>query len=152
MEFLAASGLDPTVSGLKCGAGTSGIDAAGQTGASMDISAINGVPVAGHDGPGSVTDIAIRRLLTLQGAMAPTEIISGISYKGQANTLALPDHQNRIQVTFTPEFGSNAKLTKEVTSLLKPSQWIQLINRISQIPEPSVPTARSASAVRTSIQ
>jgi hypothetical protein len=152
MEFLAASGLNPTISGLKCGAGTSGIDSAGQTGASMDISAINGIPVAGHDGPGSATDIAIRRLLTLQGALAPAEIISGISYKGQSNTLALPDHRNRIQVTYIPQFGTNKKLTKEVTSLLKPKQWIELINHISQIPEPSVPTARSASAVKTSTQ
>jgi hypothetical protein len=152
MEFLAASGLDPTISGLKCGAGTSGIDAAGQTGASMDISAINNISIAGHSGSGSVADITIRRLLTLQGAMSPAEIISAISYKGQANTLALPDHRNRIQVTFTPEFGSNRKLTQEVKSILKPEQWIQLINHISQIPEPSVPTARSAYAVKTSTQ
>ncbi|HET9074334.1 MAG TPA: lytic murein transglycosylase [Solirubrobacteraceae bacterium] len=148
-EFLAASGLDPTVSGLKCGAGTNGIDAAGQTGASMDISAINNIPVSGHTGPGSITDITIRRLLTLQGAMAPADIISAISYKGQANTLALPDHTNRIQVTFTPQFGANPKLAREVKSILRPNQWIQLIAHISQIPEPSVPTARSAYAVKT---
>ena len=152
MEFLAASGLDPTISGLKCGAGTSGIDSAGQTGASMDITAINNVKVAGHHGSGSVTDIAIRRLLTLQGAMAPAEIISSLSYKGQANTLSLPDHTNRIQVTYTPQFGSNRKLTREVKSILKPDQWIQLISHISQIPEPSVPTARSAYAVKTKTQ
>ena len=31
---------------------------------------------------------------------------STMSYKGQTNTLSLPDHDNRIQVTFTPLFGT----------------------------------------------
>ena len=34
-----------------------------------------------------------------------------MTYKGQTNTLALPDHKNRIQVTFTPDFGTNKKLS-----------------------------------------
>ena len=34
--------------------------------------------------------------------MKPDQIISTISYKGQTNTLALPDHNNRIQITYTP--------------------------------------------------
>ena len=49
---------------------------AGGTGSSMDISKINGIPIEGHQGPGSITDMAIRRLLTLQGAMQPDEIVS----------------------------------------------------------------------------
>ncbi|HEY5188739.1 MAG TPA: peptidoglycan DD-metalloendopeptidase family protein, partial [Solirubrobacteraceae bacterium] len=153
IEFLSASGLDPYVSGLECGhslSGTTGTDAAGATGASLDISKINHIPVLSHQGPGSITDITIRRLLTLQGSMRPDQIISTIGYKGQSNTLALPDHKNRIQVTFTPEFGTNKKLSKQVKSLLQPGQWVQLINRISQIPEPVVPIAPSKYALRTS--
>ena len=152
IEFLSASGLDPDVSGLECGhsvTGASGIDAAGATGASVDITKINNIPVLGHQGPGSVTDIAIRRLLTLQGAMRPNQIISDISYKGQPSTLALPDHKNRIQITFTPDFGTNNKLAKQLKSILQPGQWIQLINRISQIPEPVVPIAPSKYAIQT---
>ncbi|MGB9183608.1 MAG: lytic murein transglycosylase [Solirubrobacteraceae bacterium] len=152
IEFLSASGLDPYVSGLQCGhslSGTTGTDAAGATGASVDISRINNIPVLGHQGAGSITDIAIRRLLTLQGSMRPDQIISTIGYKGQSNTLALPDHKNRIQVTFTPAFGTNNKLSKQVRSLLQPGQWVQLINRISQIPEPVVPIAPSKYALRT---
>jgi Transglycosylase SLT domain/Peptidase family M23 len=151
IEFLTASGLDPTVTGLECGhslTGRSGTDAAGATGASVDISKINNVPVQGHQGTGSVTDMAIRRLLTLQGLMKPNQIISTMSYKGQPNTLALPDHANRIQITYTPEFGTNKKLSNEIRSILQPGQWIQLINRISQIPEPVVPIAPSRYAVR----
>ena len=62
IEFLSASGLDPDVSGLECGhsaSGASGTDAAGATGANLDISKINGIPVLGHQGPGSITDITI---------------------------------------------------------------------------------------------
>ncbi len=152
IEFLSASGLDPDVSGLECGHslnGATGTDAAGATGASVDITKINGIPVLGHQQPGSVTDMTIRRLLTLQGSMRPNQIISDISYKAQPNTLALPDHRNRIQITFTPDFGTNNKLTKQLKSILAPGQWIQLINRISQIPEPVVPIAPSKYAIQT---
>ena len=152
IEFLSASGLDPDVSGLECGhslSGATGTDAAGATGASVDITKINGIPVLGHQQPGSVTDMTIRRLLTLQGSMRPNQIISDISYKAQPNTLALPDHKNRIQITFTPDFGTNNKLTKQLKSILQPGQWIQLINRISQIPEPVVPIAPSKYAIQT---
>jgi len=152
IEFLSASGLDPYVSGLECGhslSGSTGTDAAGATGSSVDISKINNIPVLGHQGPGSITDVAVRRLLTLQGSMRPDEIISTIAYKGQSNTLALPDHKNRLQVTFTPDYGTNKKLSAQVKSLLQPGQWVQLINRISQIPEPVVPIAPSKYAIRT---
>ncbi len=151
IEFLSASSLDPTVSGLDCGhtaSGSTGVDAAGATGSSMDISAINDIPIQGHQGAGSVTDLTIRRLLTLQAAMKPDEIVSLMSYKGQSNTLALPDHTNRIQISFTPLYGSNKKLSSEIASILKPSQWVQLINRLNQIPEPVVPIAPSQYAIK----
>ena len=102
IEFLSASGLKPDVSGLKCGHtanGSDGVDDAGTTGESVDISAINGIPILGHQGPGSITDVTIRRLLTLQGAMQPDEIVSLMSYKNQPTTLSLPDHANRIQIS-----------------------------------------------------
>jgi hypothetical protein len=150
IEFLSASGLDPTISGLACDAGSNGIDSAGKSGSSMDISAINGIPIQGNQGPGSITDLTVRRLLTLQGAMAPTQIISLHSYKGDPTTLGLPDHANRIQVTYTPAFGANGKLSDQVKSILKPNQWIQLIQHIGEIPEPAVPTGRSRYAIKAS--
>jgi Transglycosylase SLT domain/Peptidase family M23 len=151
MEFLSASGLKPYISGLKCGAtptASNGIDPAGQSGASMDISKINNIPISGHQGPGSITDITIRRLLTLQGAFKPTEIVSLISFKGQSSTISLPDHKNRIQVSYTPMFGSNKALSAQVTQILKPQQWIQLIQRLGQIPEPTVPINPSKYAIK----
>jgi hypothetical protein len=151
IEFLSASGLKPYVSGLKCGAspkGKNGIDPAGKTGQSMDISKINNIPVKGHTGQGSVTDIAIRRLLTLQGVFKPTAIVSSISYKGKSNTLSLPDHKNRIQVAYTPMFGQNKNLSAALSTILKPGQWIQLIQRLGQIPEPTVPINPSKYALK----
>jgi len=149
LEFLSGSGLDPSVSGLVCGTGSTSTNSAGATGSSMDISAINGVPVQGHQGTGSITDVAVRRLLTLQGTFRPDQIISLMSYKGQTNTLALPDHANRVQVTYTPLFGQNKKLSAQIATILRPGQWIDLINRIGQIPEPTVPTAPSKYAIHT---
>ncbi len=151
MEFLSGSGLDPYVSGLKCGATTTasnGIDPAGQTGSSMDISKINNIPIKGHQGAGSITDITVRRLLTLQGVFKPTEIVSLMSFKGQSNTIALPDHSNRIQVSYTPMFGNNKALSTQVSNILKPQQWIQLIQRLGQIPEPTVPINPSRYAIK----
>jgi hypothetical protein len=152
IEFLSASGLKPYVSGLVCGhsiTGSGGVDAAGATGSSVDIAKINDVPILGHQGPGSITDITIRRLLTLQGALKPDQIISTMSYKSQPNTLALRDHADRIQVAFTPLFGQNKKLSNQIKTILQPGQWIQLINRISQIPEPIVSIAPSQYAIKT---
>jgi hypothetical protein len=159
IEFLSGNGLDPTVSGLVCGhslTGASGTEAANgstdagtATGSSVDISQINAIPVLGHQGTGSITDIAIRRLLTLQAALKPNQIVSLMSYKGQSNTLALPDHADRLQVTYTPLFGANKTLSAQIASALKPAQWIDLIKRLGQIPEPAVPIATSKYAVKT---
>jgi murein DD-endopeptidase MepM/ murein hydrolase activator NlpD len=155
IEFLSASGLKPDVTGLKCGHtsnGSDGVDDAGKTGESVDISAINGIPVQGHQGVGSITDVTVRRLLTLQGAMQPDEIVSEMSYKGQPTALSLPDHANRIQIAYTPLYGQNNKLSAQVASILQPQQWTQLINHISQISEPIVPIAPSKYAIKTAGQ
>jgi hypothetical protein len=71
-----------------------------------------------------------------------------MSYKGQPNTLRLPDHANRLQVTYTPLYGQNKKLSAEISNLLSASQWTDLINHISQIPEPIVPIAPSKYAIK----
>jgi hypothetical protein len=153
IEFLSASGLNPTVSGLECGhslTASTGVDAAGATGASLDISKINNIPIQGNQGPGSIADITIRRLLTLQGTFRPDEIVSLMTYKGQSDTMRLPDHANRIQVAYTPLYGQNKRLSAEISSLLSAKQWNTLINHIAQIPEPIVPIAPSRYAIKVS--
>ena len=92
--------------------------------------------------------MTVRRLLTLQGIFKPDQVISTMSYKGQPETDSLPDHNNRIQVTYTPAFSDNKKLAAQVSSILQPGQWVQLINRIGELPEPVVPIAPSQYAIK----
>src|ERR1019366_3468969 len=94
LEFLSVSGLKPTVSGLRCNGG-SAQSGASNVGASsgkdaVDITAVNGIPIAGHEGAGSIADITVRKLLTLQGLAKPVRIVSQMSYPGAANTFATP--------------------------------------------------------------
>ena len=141
LEFLASSGLEPTVSSLKCGhcnLTTSGNVSEHSTGSAVDIAAINGIPILGHQGKGSITDLTIQRLLTLQGTMKPHQIISLMTFEGADNTLALPDHYDHIHVGFRPQYGANAQAAKQVAAVLEPKQWIKLIGRLGEIDNPNV--------------
>jgi hypothetical protein len=105
LRFLAWSGLNPTVSALDCGHGyytSSGNVSEHSSGNAVDISAINGVPIVGNQGPGSVAEATIRELLTLRGAERPHQIISLMTFADADNTLALPDHADHIHVGFAP--------------------------------------------------
>jgi Transglycosylase SLT domain len=151
LEFLVASGFDPTVTALECGHSyltASGNVSEHSTGDAVDIGAVNGIPILGHQGKGSITDLVIQRLLTLQGTMKPHQIISLMTFPGTDNTLALPDHYNHIHVGFRPLYGSNSKLAKQVNAILKPKQWIKLINRLGQIANPTVPVSPSKYALK----
>jgi hypothetical protein len=150
LEFLSASGLKPTVSALECGHSlytSSGNVSEHSSGNAVDIAAINGIPILGHQGPGSITDMTIRRLLTLQGTMKPHQIISLMTFDGADNTLALPDHADHIHVGFRPLFGSDAKSGRQLNAVLKPKQWIKLIDRLGQIDNPKVLTTASRYAI-----
>ena len=63
LEFLAASGLRPTVIALKCGHSfytTSGNVSEHSSGNAVDIAKINGIPILGNQGKGSITEIAVQ--------------------------------------------------------------------------------------------
>jgi membrane-bound lytic murein transglycosylase B len=105
LEFLRLSKLDPTVTALECGHSfftTSGNVSEHSSGDAVDIAAINGTPILGHQGEGSITDDVVRKLLELQGLMDPHQIITLMTYAGHDNTLALPDHANHVHVGFKP--------------------------------------------------
>jgi hypothetical protein len=154
LEFLAASGLKPTVTSLKCGHGfytSSGNVSEHSSGNAVDIAMVNGIPIVGHQGKGSITDLTIQRLLTLQGTMKPDQIISLMTFQGADNTLALADHDDHIHVGWKPLYGTNSKAAKQVNAVLKPSQWIKLIDRLKEIDNPEVslqPSKYSVKAVR----
>lgn len=151
LEFLAASGLKPTVTSLHCGHGyltASGNVSEHSSGSAVDIAKINGIPIQGHQGAGSITDITIRRLLTLQGTMKPHQIISLMTFDGTDNTMSMADHADHIHVGFQPLFGTNDALGKQLGSVLKPGQWNKLINRLSKIENPTVPIRPSKYSIK----
>ena len=122
LRFLAWSGLHPTVSSLECGHGyytKSGNVSHHSSGNAVDISAINGVPIFGNQGSGSVTEATIRELLTLRGAMRADQIISLMTFERASNTFAMSDHADHIHVGFAP-----LKPTPKV-----PSDWRFGLNR-----------------------
>jgi soluble lytic murein transglycosylase-like protein len=152
LEFLASSGLNPTVSTLRCGHGyytTSGNVSEHSSGNAVDIAKINGISILGNQGAGSITDIAVRRLLTLQGTMKPHQIITLMTYDGAANTLAMADHADHIHVGFSPQFDATTKAGRLAESVLKPSQWVKLIDRLGQIDNPTVTAAPSKYAIKS---
>ena len=108
------------------------------TGTAVDIAAINGVPILGHQGEGSITELTIQRLLTLQGTMKPHQIISLMTFKDADNTFAMGDHADHIHVGFRPLYGLNSKTARQVDAILKPHQWIKLIDRLDEIDNPTV--------------
>ncbi len=154
LEFLAANGLKPTVTSLQCGHGyytAGGNVSAHSSGNAIDIAKINGIPIMGNQGAGSITDIAVRRLLTLQGTMKPAQIITLMDYDGVDNTLAMADHADHIHVGFRPQFDPTSKAGRVAESVLKPSQWVKLIDRLGQIDNPVVKVAPSKYAIKTGV-
>jgi hypothetical protein len=149
LEFLSASGFRLTVTALECGHGyytTSGNVSEHSSGNAVDIAAVNGIPIAGHQGSGSITDITIRRLLTLQGTMKPHQIISLMTYPGTDNTLALPDHADHIHVGFHPV--GDLLGGRRLQAILKPQQWTKLVEQLGSIENPVVPTHASRYALK----
>ena len=100
LAFLSRSGLEPTVSALRCEQGQYKGPGAGLSGDRVDISAINGIPIAGHQGPGTITDLTIRTLLTLPGEFVPQQIVSLMRYPGSSSTHADAAYWNHIHVEF----------------------------------------------------
>ena len=86
LEYLVAKGYRLKVSSLQCGHGAvAASSSAGQSngsGEAVGISAIDGTPVSGHQGPGTLTDSLIKTVLRLQGAMHPQQVISAENLPG----------------------------------------------------------------------
>ena len=107
------------------------------TGTAVDIAAVNGIPILGHQGKGSITDLVIQRLLTLQGTMKPHQIISLMNFPDADNTLVA------APTTTTTSTSASSRCTaptrscaKQLSAILKPSQWDRLIERLGKIDNP----------------
>ena len=127
IEYLSYSRLAPGVSRLVCGQPVGFAPAAGTQ---LEISRLDGIPVAGHQQPGGIVDLAIRRLLGLQGGLRPSRIISLRSYAWESAALALPDHSAQIEVDFSP--GGPAAM-RAVGGDLNTRQWDRLIGRLAEL-------------------
>jgi hypothetical protein len=70
-----------------------------------------------------------------------------MKYEDTDNTLAMGDHDDHIHVGFQPLWGANGKAGEQFESVLKPSQWIKLIDRLDEIDNPVVPVKPSKYAI-----
>jgi hypothetical protein len=140
LEYLRTKGFELTITALECGHSyltTSGNVSEHSTGDAVDIADIDGIPVTGHQGPGTLTDELIRDVLQLQGTMHPHQVISLEDLPGETS-FALADHYDHVHVGYHPVAGGSL-LDNQVSPLLKPDQWQRLIDRLGQIENPEVP-------------
>ena len=149
LAYLAESGLEPKVTSLECGHAfhtRSGNVSHHSSGNAVDIAAISGVPIIGNQQPGGVAEQAVRRLLQLQGTMAPAQVISLFELGGAS--FAMADHRDHIHVGFQPMYGPNARLGRQAAAVLKPGQWSDLLARLREVGNPVVPTAARSGGER----
>ncbi len=139
LEYLRSKGFELTITALECGHGyltTSGNVSEHSTGDAVDIAEINGAPVTGNQGPGTMTDELIRDVLALQGTMHPHQVISLEDLPGETS-FALPDHYDHVHIGYHPDVGNPFEVG--FSTLLKPDQWQRLIDRLGEIENPEVP-------------
>jgi hypothetical protein len=151
LEYLAVSELKPTVSGLPCAGSTPAALAANAPASasteSVSITAVNGVPVAGHQGQGTLADETVRKLLMLQGLARPRRIVSLMSYPAATVAFASPRAADAIRVSFAAPTGKTARAASLLAAGLTPSEWIELVDRLGEIPDPTVPSRHSSAAI-----
>ena len=93
LEYLAESGLSPTVTSLKSGHSyltASGNVSEHSSGSAVDIAKINGIPILGHQEVGGIAEQTVRRLMRLQGTMQPHQVISLLELGGPTIAMARP--------------------------------------------------------------
>jgi hypothetical protein len=100
--YLRRSGLTVGVSSLRSGHGfytASGNVSAHSFGAAVDIASFNGQPVTGNQGPGSLTEQAIKLLMRLEGSAQPSQLISLMNLGGPS--FAMADHYDHLHVGYS---------------------------------------------------
>ena len=106
VEYLAnATGsvrVSSLVSGHRLFTASGGVSAH-VYGRAVDVTAVGGVRIKNHQGPGSVTERTVRLLLLLPQRMRPRQVVSLMDVDGPTGnhgSFALPDHTNRIQIGY----------------------------------------------------
>ncbi|HEY8639214.1 MAG TPA: hypothetical protein VIL53_01770, partial [Solirubrobacterales bacterium] len=75
-----------------------GVVSAHIPGHALDVSALGGTPIQGHQEPGGITERAVRDLLLVPSEVMPRQIISLLGMGGASFPLA--DHYNHIHIGF----------------------------------------------------
>jgi hypothetical protein len=141
LAYLSSQGYRLTITSMLCGRHgsitTSGNISNHSYGGGADIALINGVPVLGNQGPGSVTEDLLRTVLRLQGTLVPDELISLQELGGPS--FAMGDHADHVHIGYSPVGPGEQRFVQ----LLEPDQWTRLTDRLEQIENPDVPTSPS---------
>jgi murein DD-endopeptidase MepM/ murein hydrolase activator NlpD len=146
LEFLSVSGLEPTVSARSCAPPRgvlTGAPAAIGVGGFVDISAIAGARIAGA---GAAVAAAVRKLEELQGVMRPLQVASAARLPGLHG--ASPEYRGVLHVAFdplSPQGGAHA--AGGFGGGLSPAQWLKLIARLGEVPDPEVSPKPSPAAI-----
>jgi hypothetical protein len=101
LSYLAEAYGQVTVSSLVSGHriySRPGVVSAHVYGAAVDVAALGGLSILGHQQPGSVTERAVRDILLLPAEIRPRQLISLIGMGGPS--FALADHHDHIHVGF----------------------------------------------------
>ncbi len=150
LSFLSEKGYSLLITSLYCGREasitTSGNISNHSTASAADIAAINGeVVTPATQGPGSLTDSIARQLLTLQGIMAPDEVISLLDYPQPAG-FAMGDHGDHLHLGFGAA-GDGEVPAGTLQATLGAAQWQRLTERLGEIQNPEVPGSPSDDAL-----
>jgi hypothetical protein len=99
--YLAERHGSITISSLFSGHRTfarPGVVSAHVYGHAVDVAAVGGTPIAGHQQPGGLTEAAVRSVLLLPGELQPQQVISLLGLGGPS--FPLRDHGDHIHVGF----------------------------------------------------
>jgi hypothetical protein len=149
LGVLAARGFRIGATSLKCGHSfytTSGGVSHHSSGHAVDIAEVNGMPILGNQGPGSITEVVIRELLRMQEPYQCDQIISLMDMRGP--TFSADDHHDHIHCGFTPTY-EPSEVGKEFEAVLDAEQWQLLLDQIAQIDNPQIKKGHSEYAIPT---
>ncbi|HEX2504618.1 MAG TPA: hypothetical protein VHK22_00280 [Gaiellaceae bacterium] len=101
LRYLAEGFGQVTVSSLQSGHrvySRPGVVSAHTYGLAVDIASLGGLSIIGNQGPGSVTEEAVRAALLLPAGLQPRQVISLIGLGGAS--FAMGDHDDHIHIGF----------------------------------------------------
>jgi hypothetical protein len=101
IRYLRITFRDVTVTSLVSGHryyARPGVVSAHMYGLAVDVAALGGIPIVGHQEPGDVTEKAVEAILLLPAELQPQQVISLLGLGGPSFPLA--DHYDHIHVGF----------------------------------------------------